>query len=265
MEAPDDHPHRNRAVPPDRQLGDVTRDPARTARRACDPGGAPALLRHLTGRVGGGERHHDRPLHRRTRRGHHGCERGHQRALAVRGRRRAVPWRHRRDERGRHGRALHPRREEIRRVSAADEKLLMDYFTTYSARFTERVDATLAVHGRAVIFDVHSYPEAELSDELHGGGYRAPLCVGSEPFHASVDLLATVGGCFPDLDAHANAPFAGSYVPLKHYRSDARVSSVMLEIRRDVYLDEATVTRKPEGFAPLQVSLKRLVDQVRYG
>ncbi|WP_241980796.1 N-formylglutamate amidohydrolase [Cryobacterium sandaracinum] len=154
-------------------------------------------------------------------------------------------------------------------MSAADEKLPMDYFTTYSARFTQLVDATLAVHGRAVIFDVHSYPEAELSDELsdelHGGGYRAPLCVGSEPFHASVDLLATVGGCFPDLDAQANAPFAGSYVPLKHYRSDARVSSVMLEIRRDVYLDEATVTRKPEGFAPLQVSLKRLVDQVRYG
>jgi N-formylglutamate amidohydrolase len=154
------------------------------------------------------------------------------------------------------------RRQEIRRVSAAAEQPLMDYFATYSARFTELVDATLAVHGRAVIFDVHSYPEAELSYELHGGGYRAPLCVGSEPFHASVDLLATVDGCFADLDSHANAPFAGSYVPLKHYRSDARVSSVMLEIRRDVYMDEATVTRKPAGFASLQGSLQLLVDEV---
>lgn len=55
----------------------------------------------------------------------------------------------------------------------------------------------------------------------------------------------------------------GSYVPLKHYRSDARVSSVMLEIRRDVYMDESTVTRTPTGFASLQGSLQRLVDQVR--
>lgn len=157
------------------------------------------------------------------------------------------------------------RRQDIRRVSAEDERPLMDYFATYSARFTELVNATLAVHGRAVIFDVHSYPEAELSYELHGGGYRAPLCVGSEPFHASVDLLATVDGCFADLDTHANSPFAGSYVPLKHYRSDARVSSVMLEIRRDVYMDEATVTRKPEGFAALQGSLQLLVDTVRQG
>ena len=40
------------------------------------------------------------------------------------------------------------RSQEIRRVSIDDAKLLMDYFTTYSARFTQLVDATLAVHGQ---------------------------------------------------------------------------------------------------------------------
>ena len=151
-------------------------------------------------------------------------------------------------------------RQEIRRVSAEEKKPLMDYFAVYSARFTELVDRTLLAHGRAVIIDVHSYPQQKLPYELHGDGYRAPLCVGSDAFHASDAFLATVAGSFPNLESRSNAPFAGAYVPLKHYRIDARVSSVMLEIRRDVYMDEATVAVKTDGFQLLQESLQRLVD-----
>jgi N-formylglutamate deformylase len=33
-----------------------------------------------------------------------------------------------------------------------------------------------------------------------------------------------------------NGPFRGSYVPLRHYPRDDRVTSLMLEIRRDIYL-----------------------------
>jgi N-formylglutamate amidohydrolase len=154
------------------------------------------------------------------------------------------------------------RRQEIRRVSAADEASLLEFFAEYSRRFTELVDATLAAHGRAVIIDVHSYPERELPYELHGGGPRAPLCIGSEPFHASEAFLLTVAECFDHLESQANTPFAGSYVPLKHYSTDARVSSVMLEIRRDVYMDEAAVTLDPAGFRGLQASLQRLVDRL---
>lgn len=154
-------------------------------------------------------------------------------------------------------------RQEIRRVSAAEEAPLMAYFASYSRRFTELVDATLAQHGRAVIIDVHSYPQHELPYELHGGGPRAPLCIGSDPFHASEEFLRAVSESFSHLDSAANTPFAGAYVPLKHYQTDARVSSVMLEIRRDVYLDETTVTLHAAGFLALGESLQRLVDQLR--
>jgi N-formylglutamate amidohydrolase len=154
------------------------------------------------------------------------------------------------------------RGQEIRRVSAADEASLLEFFAGYSRRFTDLVDATLAQHGRAVIIDVHSYPQRELPYELHGGAARAPLCIGSDPFHASAPLLRTVTESFAGLESAANTPFAGSYVPLKHYRTDARVSSVMLEFRRDVYLDEATVEIDEAGFGRLQQSLQRLVDRL---
>ena len=152
--------------------------------------------------------------------------------------------------------------QEIRRGSADEKKPLMKYFQTYSARFTDLVDATLLAHDRAVIIDVHSYPQQKLPYELHGDGYRAPLCVGSDPFHASDELLATVAGSFPHLEARSNAPFAGAYVPLKHYHRDARVNSVMLDIRRDVYMDEVTLTLKPEGFQSLKESVQRLVNSL---
>ncbi|WP_162942826.1 N-formylglutamate amidohydrolase [Cryobacterium soli] len=153
-------------------------------------------------------------------------------------------------------------RQEIRRVSPGNTAPLLERFAAYSARFTELVDATLAAHGHAVIIDVHSYPQHELAYELHGGGYRAPLCVGFDSFHASDDLLGAVTESFGHLATNSNAPFAGAYVPLKHYHRDTRVSSVMLEIRRDTYMDEASVTLQPGSFRRLQDSLQRLVDRV---
>jgi N-formylglutamate deformylase len=33
-----------------------------------------------------------------------------------------------------------------------------------------------------------------------------------------------------------NEPFAGAYIPLRHLGRDSRVTSVMVELRRDTYL-----------------------------
>jgi len=43
-----------------------------------------------------------------------------------------------------------------------------------------------------------------------------------------------------------NEPFSGSYIPLRHFGRDSRVSSVMVELRRDTYLrDDGSMD--PEG------------------
>jgi N-formylglutamate amidohydrolase len=40
-----------------------------------------------------------------------------------------------------------------------------------------------------------------------------------------------------------NRPFAGALVPNAFYGGDARVQSVMIEVRRDLYMDERTGSR----------------------
>ena len=43
------------------------------------------------------------------------------------------------------------------------------------------------------------------------------------------------------IETALNTPFAGTLVPLKHYGKEPRVNSVMLEIRRDQYMDESNM------------------------
>jgi N-formylglutamate amidohydrolase len=48
-----------------------------------------------------------------------------------------------------------------------------------------------------------------------------------------------------------NRPFAGALVPNAYYGRDQRVQSVMIEVRRDLYMDERTGERTP-GLAEVQ-------------
>jgi hypothetical protein len=58
-----------------------------------------------------------------------------------------------------------------------------------------------------------------------------------------------------------DAPFAGTYVPLAHHRRERRVLSLMLEIRRDVYMTEPGGPLGP-GADAVVGALARLVDAV---
>ena len=68
------------------------------------------------------------------------------------------------------------------------------------------------------------------------------VCIGTDVFHKPQALIelsrSALAGMSGGIDL--DMPFAGTYVPTRHYRTDARVQSVMIEIRRDLYLDEPT-------------------------
>jgi N-formylglutamate deformylase len=53
-------------------------------------------------------------------------------------------------------------------------------------------------------------------------------------------------------------PFAGALVPLSAYGKDRRVSSVMIEVNRRLYMDEIT-GRKTENFTSVQAAVGRLI------
>ena len=137
----------------------------------------------------------------------------------------------------------------------------MRFFVEYSVLLARLVNRAIAAHGRAIIIDVHSYHRAVLPHELHVTEPRPELCVGYEEFHMSDELRGAVADCFAGFEQGDNQTFHGSYVPLEHYRRDARVQSVMLEIRRDMYMDEATGARNTKRVSDIGASLAALVER----
>jgi N-formylglutamate amidohydrolase len=140
------------------------------------------------------------------------------------------------------------------------QALVDGYFHPYAAAMTDAVTDRLEAVGRAVVVDVHSYPSERLPYELHGDGPRPPVCLGSDPFHTPADLLAAAEEAFAGFGGTGvNSPFGGAYVPLTYYGHDPRVTALMIEIRRDVYMTEPGGPAGP-GLEALADALARLVD-----
>jgi N-formylglutamate amidohydrolase len=140
--------------------------------------------------------------------------------------------------------------------------LLATYYHPYTAAMTSTVDGVLAATGRAIVIDVHSYPSRALPYELHADRPRPAICLGTDPSHTPPGLLAAAREAFAPCGRIAeNAPFAGCYVPLKHYGREPAVTAIMIEIRRDLYMMEPGGA-PAAGLEPLAAALARLVDTV---
>jgi N-formylglutamate amidohydrolase len=150
----------------------------------------------------------------------------------------------------------------LRAEDADPEPLIARYFRPYARAMTEAVADRLAVAGRAVIIDVHSYPTERLPYELHGEGPRPPVCLGTDAFHTPPGLLAAAREAFAGVgETGLDSPFGGAYVPLEYYGREPRVSALMVEIRRDTYMTEPGGPAGA-GLNRLASALTELVDAV---
>lgn len=145
--------------------------------------------------------------------------------------------------------------------AAVEADLLARFLTPYADGLADLVDDRLAALGRVVLLDVHSYPRDALPYERHGGP-RPQVCLGTDSAHTPAWLVAAASEVVTDagLELALDSPFAGSYTPLRHWGREPRVLSVMVEVRRDVYLDD---TLRPTAGLDLAAGvLAGLVDAV---
>jgi N-formylglutamate deformylase len=122
------------------------------------------------------------------------------------------------------------------------------------------VGALLEWSGTALILDCHSFATVPLPSEPDQSPDRPDVCLGTDEVHTPAALAGALERSLAaeGLIVRRDAPFEGTLVPARFCRTDARVRSVMIEVRRGLYCDEAT-GEPTARFDRVRATLKRAV------
>ena len=139
-----------------------------------------------------------------------------------------------------------------------------EFYDPYHAALTGLVTETLERFGRCLIIDCHSFSSDPLPSEPDQAPDRPDICIGTDSFHTPPALAEHLRRAFAAeaFRVRLDSPFAGALVPLAYYRRDNRVASLMIEVRRGLYCDEATGD-PASSFASVRERLERAVRSVK--
>lgn len=143
------------------------------------------------------------------------------------------------------------------------EHLLNQYYWPHHNRLDALTERALVKHDRVLIIDAHSFPANPLKIDFDQALKRPDICIGTVAGHTPDDLVHLLLDQFTGagLSVSINQPYAGTIVPIRYFDKDFRVSSVMIELNRGLYLqDEPEDIRKKEPeFTQLQTLLETTI------
>ena len=152
---------------------------------------------------------------------------------------------------------------KLRRISNAHrEELLKRYYDPYHERFEVAVESRLKEYGKCLIIDGHSFYEEPLPYEMDQDPSRPDICIGTDEYHTPKVLCEMIHRFFAEkgYSVSINRPFSGCIVPLKYYKQERRVKSVMVEINRRLYLERGA--DKSDRYERIKAVIAELVEEL---
>ena len=132
---------------------------------------------------------------------------------------------------------------QMRKVSPdLREIILSKYYWKHHNKLEKAVDDCIKEQGKCFIVDCHSFPNLPLERALDNKPNRPDINIGTDAFHTPKHSVLLSEKFFKDrgFSVGTDWPYTGSMVPTKHYQKDKRVSSILIEINRRLYLEEGT-------------------------
>jgi N-formylglutamate amidohydrolase len=140
------------------------------------------------------------------------------------------------------GRVIHDRQidraEADRRIDAC--------WRPYHAALSGLIAQARARFGQAILIDMHSMPHDALS---HLQGTRPDMVLGNRHGLSAAARISDAVSAAVEAEGwtlRRNAPFSGAYICSAYGRPAQNVHVVQLEIDRSLYMDEATITPRPD-------------------
>lgn len=122
------------------------------------------------------------------------------------------------------------------------EGILSTYYDPHHSHLESTVRETLEAHGSAFILDCHTFPTRPLPCDLDQRSDRPDVCLGTDPVHTPRWAVEALASTFrgEGFRVATDRPYAGTIVPLAYLNRNPEVSSIMIELRRGLFLDETT-------------------------
>ncbi len=156
--------------------------------------------------------------------------------------------------------------KKLRRPLQAHEvrNLVSRYYEAHHLALLAEVIEELEKYGKSLIIDCHSFSSQPLPCDKDQSTLRPDFCLGTDSFHTPSALAHMATRYIEEMGftVGVNRPFAGSLVPMTFYRRDHRVTSIMIEVNRRLYMDELTGT-KSGRFDSTREQIRTLLVSIR--
>lgn len=148
----------------------------------------------------------------------------------------------------------------LRNITEENKNKLQKIYKDYHDTLTSLVDDSLAKNNTAMIVDCHSFPSIPRNYESDNELNRPDICIGADEYHTPSELVEVLKNNFEEqgFSVKINSPFSGSIVPMKFYKNDKRVMSVMIEVNRKLYMNEETFF-KLKNFSEVSKAMGRCI------
>jgi N-formylglutamate deformylase len=147
-------------------------------------------------------------------------------------------------------------------LSLEDWKKREAIHAAYHGTLTTALARARARFGYAILLDGHSMPSVGRQGHTDSGRTRAAIVPGDRKGGScSAKLSHLVGEHFraAALTVAFNEPYQGGFITTHHGQPKDQIHAIQIEMRRDLYMNEAAFERSPDGFARLGATLEALV------
>ena len=131
---------------------------------------------------------------------------------------------------------------DLRVLESAQYEKVYSVYQSHHQILRNAVNKELEQRGHCVIVDCHSFSDQAVhSNENH----YPDICIGTDEFHTPSWLADIIYFEAKNLGYRVafNDPFSGCIVPLEHYEKNKAVLSVMIEVNRNMYLENDMISR----------------------